>query len=116
MAKDVPAPLRKLLCIEAVFDLGEQGLVVVPSLAWGSGLLTKDEAAEIRRPDGCIVPCELYVYRQHVSRTLDAIRAGEPPFHRVCILKSVAHSNVTIGSEIWCSESLAQDGIGDPAG
>lgn len=48
--------MRMLIRIDSIAN---RGLVVLPPYAWGSGKLAQDAAAELRRPDGRVLPCDV---------------------------------------------------------
>ena len=104
--------MRMLLRIDSVanvFAMANRGLVVLPPFAWGSGKLAQDAAAELRRPDGRVLPCEVMLCREHLNRTLQNIDDGVPAFDRVCLVKGLAIEDIAAGSEVWCAEWLVAD-------
>lgn len=89
--------MRMLIRIDSVsnvFAIANRGLVVRPTFAWGSGKLAHDAAAELRRPDGRVLPCEVVLCPEHVNRTLQDIDDGVPAFARVCLLKGLAIEDI----------------------
>lgn len=110
--------LRMLLRVDSlanVFALADRGIFLLPPFAWGSGKLAHDAAAELRRPDGRVLPCEVMLCLEHLNRTRKAIDAGAPAFDRVCLVKGLTIADITAGSEVWCAEWLVAD-AGDPLG
>lgn len=108
--------LRMLLRVHSlanVFALADRGVVVLPPFAWGSGKLAHDAAAELRRPDGRVLPCEVVLCREHLNRTRKAIDDGAPAFDRICLVRGLTIEDLAVGSEVWCAEWLVAD-AGDP--
>ena len=108
--------LRMLLRIDSlanVFAIADRGLVVLPPFAWGSGKSVQDKAAELRRPDGRRLPCEVMLCPEHLNRTLQGLDDGVPAFDRVCLVRGLTIEDIAGGSEVWCAEWLVAD-AGDP--
>jgi hypothetical protein len=105
--------LRKLLSIEEVFAIEGRGLVLFPDFP--PGRTAKAEAAELRRPDGVVIPVRMTVAAEHRSLSIEAARAGARSAARVCLIHGVSKSDVVLGSELWCDDALAQDLLGQLA-
>lgn len=103
--------MRKLLSIEDVFAIEGRGLVVLPDFPWGKP--ARAGAAELRRPDGVVIPVQLKVEREHRSLMIERVRAGVRSLARVCVIDGVPKSDVLVGSELWCDDAFAQDVLGD---
>ncbi len=98
--------MRKLLSIEGVFAIEGRGLLLLRDFPWGPP--ARAEAAEIRRPDGTVVPVHLHVAAEHRSLTIEAARSGARAYARVCLIKGVSESDVIIGSELGVMTPLPQ--------
>lgn len=108
--------LRMLLRVDSlanVFALADRGVVVLPPFAWGSGKLAHDAAAELRRPDGRVLPCEVMLCPERLNRAMRGLDDGPPAFDRVCFVKGLAIEAIAAGSEVWCAEWLVAE-AGDP--
>lgn len=105
--------MRRLLCIEGVFAIQGRGLVLTPELPWGRP--ARAQYAELRRPDGVVIPVPLQACAEHRSLTLESARAGAKSFARVCLIRGVDEIDVVLGSELWCDDAFAQEVLADRA-
>ncbi len=100
--------MLKMLTVENSFTIEGRGTILTPALPYWPGATEGDDAAEIRRPNGSVAQCELQVCEEHISRNAEAIRAGVPAFHRVCVIRGLRASDVPAGSELWCRDDLVR--------